>query len=115
MMSDTGGGHRASAQALAAALQQLRPDAEPEVVDAIAEVSPFWRAVVGLYGPMVRAVPGLWGLLFHAFGGRGAWLWDLTGRPAPFIRPLVHLYLQFITRIVILNTGQYLIILQAIH
>ncbi|MEW5854676.1 MAG: glycosyltransferase [Myxococcota bacterium] len=81
MMSDTGGGHRASAQAIAAALKQVSPDVETEVVDAIQEVSPFWRAVVGLYGPIIRAAPWLWGMLFKVFGGGGgAWLWGITAR-----------------------------------
>ncbi len=77
LMSDTGGGHRAAAAAIAAQALRLRPDAQVEVVDAIAAVSTFWRGVAGLYGPITRRTPWLWGALFSAFGGAsGAPLWQ---------------------------------------
>lgn len=79
LMSDTGGGHRAAAQAIAAALKRLSPTCEVEVVDAVAEISPGWNAVVRLYGPIVRTVPWLWALLYAVFRGLGrATAWKLT-------------------------------------
>jgi len=70
LMSDTGGGHRAAAQAISENLRRLDPSTDVEVVDVIKDMSPFWFRVVSLYGPIVRKAPWLWGLLFRFFGSR---------------------------------------------
>ncbi|RME09269.1 MAG: galactosyldiacylglycerol synthase [Ardenticatenia bacterium] len=69
LIADTGGGHRAAAEALVAALEQV---AEPgavacRIVDFMKETAraPFNRAG-DVYGPVVNYAPWLWGLSFYA-------------------------------------------------
>ncbi|MBI5496134.1 MAG: glycosyltransferase [Deltaproteobacteria bacterium] len=97
LMSDTGGGHRAAAQAIAAEVGLLDPSADVRVVDIIAEMAPFWRAVVGLYGPIVRTVPWLWGGMFAAFatGGRAP-LWHAVNTVA--LATVRHRTLRYLDR-----------------
>lgn len=73
LMSDTGGGHRSAAEAIAGAFTHLYGDAfRVEIVDALANHFPFpLNRIDRLYGPMVRRAPRLW---------RG--LWRLTDSPA---------------------------------
>jgi len=69
LMTDTGGGHRAAAEALVAALEQLAPPGTVacRIVDFMKETTraPFNRAG-DLYGPMVNHAPWFWGLSFYA-------------------------------------------------
>ncbi|KAJ8905921.1 hypothetical protein NDN08_002422 [Rhodosorus marinus] len=61
LMSDTGGGHRASAQALKAALDELYPDkVDVQIVDVFAELSgPFFRSIPEQYNFLMKH-PTLW-------------------------------------------------------
>ena len=81
LMSNTGGGHRAAAEALAAALQ-ASGGVETDVVDAIEDVGGAWAGVTRLYGPLIRHAPWAWGALYTAFGSAGASLWSVTQRVA---------------------------------
>ena len=73
LLADTGGGHRASALAVARELVRL-PDAPvPHLLDPFTHASPRpvgWT--VGLYSPLIRHLPPLWGALFHASNSRAA-------------------------------------------
>ncbi|HEX6492464.1 MAG TPA: hypothetical protein VF112_03070, partial [Candidatus Dormibacteraeota bacterium] len=73
LLADTGGGHRASALAVARELVRL-PDAPvPHLLDPFTHASPRpvgWT--VGLYSPLIRHLPPLWGALFHASNSRPA-------------------------------------------
>jgi 1,2-diacylglycerol 3-beta-galactosyltransferase len=73
LLADTGGGHRASALAVARELVRL-PDAPvPHLLDPFTQASPRpvgWT--VGLYSPLIRHLPPLWGALFHASNSRAA-------------------------------------------
>lgn len=63
LTADTGGGHRASAEALRQSLAANVVVADPMTGPAAPR---FLRTIGRLYGPLVRYVPWLWGLLFHA-------------------------------------------------
>jgi 1,2-diacylglycerol 3-beta-galactosyltransferase len=94
-MSNTGGGHKAAAEAVAAELRDLSPDVTVDVVDVIEELSGFWHAVVGLYGPIVRRAPWLWGALFGAFGGASrAPLWHAFNAVA--VATVRHRFLAYV-------------------
>src|SRR5262245_12963810 len=82
LMSQTGGGHRAAAEAIRAHILLEVPGADVQVVDAIAEISPFWSGVTGLYGPLVRHAPWAWGALYQTFQVAGAPLWKATQQVA---------------------------------
>ena len=73
LLADTGGGHRASALAVARELVRL-PDAPvPHLLDPFTHAAPRpvgWT--VGLYSPLIRHLPPLWGALFHASNSRPA-------------------------------------------
>jgi 1,2-diacylglycerol 3-beta-galactosyltransferase len=73
LLADTGGGHRASAEAVARELVRL-PDAPvPHLLDPFVHAAPRpvgWT--VGLYSPLIRHLPPLWGALFHASNSRPA-------------------------------------------
>jgi 1,2-diacylglycerol 3-beta-galactosyltransferase len=73
LLADTGGGHRASAEAVARELVRL-PDAPiPHLLDPFVDASARpvgWT--VGLYSPLIRHLPPLWGALFHASNSRAA-------------------------------------------
>lgn len=72
LMSDTGGGHRSAAKAIAEAAGHLYGDSiQIEIVDALAHHTPFPCNQLGrLYAPVVEHTPGLWRLL-----------WRLTNTP----------------------------------
>lgn len=68
LVSDTGGGHRAAAQAVADALRQRFPGRfAPVLLDPLSGPgsSPLLRRVVRLYGPGVRFAPWLWGAAYR--------------------------------------------------
>jgi 1,2-diacylglycerol 3-beta-galactosyltransferase len=73
LLADTGGGHRASAEAVAGELVRLPEAPTPYLLDPFAHASP--RTVgwtVGLYSPLIRHLPPLWGALYHASNSRAA-------------------------------------------
>ncbi len=72
LMSDTGGGHRRAAEAIAEAVAHLYGDAiRTEIIDALAHHTPYpWNRIGHLYAPVVNRFPWLW-----------QWLWRLTDSP----------------------------------
>jgi 1,2-diacylglycerol 3-beta-galactosyltransferase len=75
LMSDTGGGHRAAAEAIGEALGQLHGEAiQVELVDLLVDYAhwPLNRAPQ-MYRQLVDRYTGLWHLLLAA--GERAWLW----------------------------------------
>jgi 1,2-diacylglycerol 3-beta-galactosyltransferase len=69
LTADTGGGHRAAAQAVQQALVSRHPGRLVAVTcDPLtgADASPLVARVCLSYGPLVRAAPWLWAILFHA-------------------------------------------------
>ncbi|KAH8061127.1 1,2-diacylglycerol 3-beta-galactosyltransferase [Aureococcus anophagefferens] len=65
LISDTGGGHRASADALVEALGRCAPDVATEVCDLLTDVAPFpYNAAVPLY-KFLAARPWLWRLVWY--------------------------------------------------
>jgi 1,2-diacylglycerol 3-beta-galactosyltransferase len=71
LLADTGGGHRASAQAVARELVRLPDAPAPHLLDPFVNAAPRpvgWT--VGLYSPLIRHLPPLWGALFHASNSR---------------------------------------------
>ena len=74
LIADTGGGHRASATAVA---REVEADSGGRVrcilLDPFAEASPrLVGALVDLYAPLVRHAPWAWGALYHATDSRAA-------------------------------------------
>lgn len=79
--SDTGGGHRAAAEAIKSALDsEFGSRYKTVLVDAIVQGGwgPF-ALVPKLYRPTVTYTPWLWGALFHSSD---------AGRIAPVVNPL---------------------------
>jgi 1,2-diacylglycerol 3-beta-galactosyltransferase len=74
VMSDTGGGHRSAAEAIAEAMHQLYGEAcRVEIVDLWADYTPFPINHLGqLYGPLVNCSTTLWKLLFRSTSNRRA-------------------------------------------
>jgi len=74
LIADTGGGHRASARAVADQLTADGPGAfDIRIVDPFAASAP--RAIArgaDLYGPLTRRAPWLWGALYHATNSMAA-------------------------------------------
>jgi 1,2-diacylglycerol 3-beta-galactosyltransferase len=73
LLADTGGGHRASAQAVARELVRIPGAPAPHLLDPFTQSSPRtvgW--IVGLYSPLILRMPPLWGALFHASNSRAA-------------------------------------------
>src|ERR1700690_492709 len=73
--ADTGGGHRAAAQAISEELDRLYPGRfAPVLGDPLGGARTAWplRATCRLYGPVVRLAPWLWGAAWHATGSRPA-------------------------------------------
>ncbi len=67
LFSDTGAGHRAAAEAVAAALQRRYPNQfEVDCVDPMADQRVVAGRLTALYGPVTRHVPILWAAAFHA-------------------------------------------------
>jgi len=74
LIADTGGGHRASANAVAEQLAKVRPgEYACHIVDPFAQSSPW---IIGrtadLYGPIIRHAPWFWGALYHSTNSRRA-------------------------------------------
>jgi 1,2-diacylglycerol 3-beta-galactosyltransferase len=82
LMSNTGGGHRSVAEAIAEATTHLYGDAvQTEIVDALAHHTPFpLNRVDRLYAPAVSHAPWLWQLLW--------WLTDSPQRARRFFAAL---------------------------
>ncbi|MFQ6057661.1 MAG: glycosyltransferase [Anaerolineae bacterium] len=68
LMSETGGGHRSAAEAIAEAVEHLQPgQAQVELLDFIAACAPFpLNRVARLYRPAVNYAAPLWGWLWYA-------------------------------------------------
>lgn len=68
LIADTGGGHRASANAVAAALNAAHPNRyDISIVDPFVEAAPsIAGATTGLYAPIARHVRWLWGGIYYA-------------------------------------------------
>jgi 1,2-diacylglycerol 3-beta-galactosyltransferase len=68
LFSDTGAGHRACAEAVAAALDIRFPDAfKVDLFDPLTrERALLSGRVTGLYGPITRYLPAAWGALYRA-------------------------------------------------
>jgi len=85
LFSDTGGGHRASAKALVAAVEELSGgQAKQEMVDVFAECSGFLNIFAKLYSPLIRYAPKLWGMLWYALDNENK-LDKLEKMARPFI------------------------------
>lgn len=65
LFSDTGGGHRASTNALIAAVNKIHPEIKQEMIDVFAECSAFLNIFAKLYGPITKYSPKLWGTLYN--------------------------------------------------
>ncbi|MEV0716890.1 hypothetical protein AB0H87_19990, partial [Asanoa sp. NPDC050611] len=73
LTADTGGGHRAAAEAIRQAVHCRYPDELATVTcDPLtgAEANRIVGWVCRRYGPLVRAAPWLWSVLFHATNAR---------------------------------------------
>ena len=69
LVTDTGGGHRSAARAVAEALVHDNPGRfAPALLDPLAgpASSRPLRRVVRLYGPVIRHAPWVWGAIYHA-------------------------------------------------
>jgi len=67
LFSDTGAGHRAAAEAVAAALARQYPDAfQVELFDPMRDHTVLAGRLTALYGPITRRLPFLWGAAYHA-------------------------------------------------
>jgi 1,2-diacylglycerol 3-beta-galactosyltransferase len=66
-MSDTGGGHRSAAEAIAEAITEIRPgEASVRTLDFISRCAPFpINKVRRIYRPMVNLASPLWGWIFR--------------------------------------------------
>jgi 1,2-diacylglycerol 3-beta-galactosyltransferase len=71
LFSDTGGGHRSAAEAVAEAVTRRQPqDVEVLLVDALQSYAPTpFNRLPGLYPRMVRT-PRMWGMTFRVSNGR---------------------------------------------
>lgn len=80
LLSDTGGGHRASARAIGEALQRLGGDSvHCTLTDLFALHGPWpLNQIPHIYAPLVTHHVWLWRLLWRA--GAQPWLWRLTTR-----------------------------------
>ena len=74
LVADTGGGHRASAEAVARRLAVTYPGRfATHILDPFVHAAPrIVGQVVGLYSPITRHAPWLWGALYHATNSRAA-------------------------------------------
>lgn len=71
LMSDTGGGHRSAADAIAAALERLAPRSSVELLDFFSTCAPFPLNQAGaIYGPWVNFAAPLWGAGYHLTDGQ---------------------------------------------
>ena len=74
LIADTGGGHRAGANAVSRRLELDRPgEFDVRIVDPVATASPgVLGRTAGLYGPVIQHARWLWAALYHATNSRGA-------------------------------------------
>jgi 1,2-diacylglycerol 3-beta-galactosyltransferase len=74
LIADTGGGHRASAAAVARHLAATRPGGyRTYILDPFADAAPpVVGRVTAAYSPLIRHAPWLWGALYHATNSRAA-------------------------------------------
>ncbi len=74
LVADTGGGHRASAEAVARRLAAAHPGRfATHVLDPFVQAAPrVVGGLVGLYSPITRYAPWLWGAMYHATNSRAA-------------------------------------------
>jgi 1,2-diacylglycerol 3-beta-galactosyltransferase len=71
--SDTGGGHRASALALADAIRALEPTARVGMFDPLIGAGPpLVRRVTSLYAAAIKSSPAAWGAIYHTSNLRPA-------------------------------------------
>lgn len=71
LMSDTGGGHRSAAEAIAAALERLEPSSTVELLDFFSTCAPFPLNQAGrVYGPWVNYAASLWAAGFRLTNGQ---------------------------------------------
>jgi 1,2-diacylglycerol 3-beta-galactosyltransferase len=80
LISDTGGGHRAAANAIAAALREIEPASDIRIEDALVKTAPFpsnWSPQIYAWG--MKRARWMWGLGFFLLNGprRAKWLGDL--------------------------------------
>ncbi|MGH7910676.1 MAG: MGDG synthase family glycosyltransferase, partial [Candidatus Dormibacteraceae bacterium] len=74
LFSDTGGGHRAAANALAGAIRRTRPEARVELFDPlIGQGPPVVRRLARLYPSIIRRARPAWGPIYHSSNTRPAW------------------------------------------
>jgi 1,2-diacylglycerol 3-beta-galactosyltransferase len=67
LFSDTGAGHRAAAEAVAAALaRRYLNEFQVELFDPMADQRVIAGRLTALYGPITRRAPFLWGAAYHA-------------------------------------------------
>jgi len=67
LYSDTGGGHRAAANSLMAAVKQLKgSEIEQEAIDVFAQGSSFLNIFARAYAPVIRYAPWLWRMLWFS-------------------------------------------------
>lgn len=90
LVADTGGGHRAAADAVAGALRRDYPGAfAPVLCDPLGGPgsAPLLRRITGWYGPSIRLAPWAWGAIYHGSDSRAcarilrSTLLTLTDRP----------------------------------
>ncbi|MBO0686756.1 MAG: glycosyltransferase [Candidatus Dormibacteraeota bacterium] len=75
LYSDTGGGHRAAAKALVAALKEVDPSVRVATCDPLmGEGSPAVRKVVSSYPWIITQAQPLWGVIYHATNTRPTWV-----------------------------------------
>ncbi|HVX46197.1 MAG TPA: glycosyltransferase [Mycobacteriales bacterium] len=87
LIADTGGGHRAAATAVRAALDQAHPGRfAPVLYDPLGGSGSAWlsRTITGCYGPLIRHAPHLYGALYRASDSDLAMrlLWSTVFAPA---------------------------------
>ncbi|HET9780247.1 MAG TPA: glycosyltransferase [Candidatus Dormibacteraeota bacterium] len=67
LFSDTGGGHRAAAEALTDALRLLDPTCDVTVADPLIGQGPaIVRRLASLYSPVIRRSRAAWGAVYHS-------------------------------------------------
>ncbi|MFH1286748.1 MAG: glycosyltransferase [Candidatus Magasanikbacteria bacterium] len=72
LFSDTGGGHRAAANALISGVEEIaEKKVHQKMIDVFAECSDFLGAISKLYGPIIKFTPVVWGKIFSQFNSEG--------------------------------------------
>ena len=67
LFSDTGGGHRAAANALDRAIRTIEPETEITMADPLlGHGTPMVKRVVSLYSPLIRRSRAAWGAVYHS-------------------------------------------------